>query len=233
MKCPRCGAETDEKSNYCQKCGAVLRQRDNSADDTLRLPDLSGVPLGGQPMRGEEADRRRESGGLRRDNAGPLKVTLVVCVLAIVIAVAVCLALMLTRRGDRSPLFEEKNDNTGDYQEDYGDRDYDVYDEPTDDEQDEPPELKDTTEPEAPLVEAEEHVPDAEGGDSPGDVDEPTGDGQDEPTAPEVTDEPEGNTDEPEGDTGEAGGNDESGAPEGGEPDEEVITPPDADEIPL
>lgn len=242
MKCPRCGAETDAKNNYCQQCGAVLRQRDNSSDDTLRLPDLSGVPLGGQSASGGEGGgRRRESAVQQKDSSRPLKVTLVVCVMAIAVAVAVCLALTVTRKGN-GPLFEERSKNSETYQEYDGEPDYGTYEEP------ETPEPEPEEEPEAPFVEAEEHKPenvDGESSDGAGPVDaeelpergsdisgaeagagEPdTSDDSETPPASE-------NGDEDTGGDGDAGGVPEDGAADSG-PGEEVITPEEADEIPL
>lgn len=91
MKCPRCGAETDKSKAYCQSCGCELRPRDNSNDDTLRLPDLSDVPLGQQPQ-------RRRTGAPEKRRSGGAKIFIAVCTVIIAAALAVCLAVMVARR---------------------------------------------------------------------------------------------------------------------------------------
>ncbi|MGN1097945.1 MAG: hypothetical protein ACI4SS_03500 [Clostridia bacterium] len=96
MKCPRCGAETDKSKTYCPQCGGELHPRDNSNDDTLRLPDLSGVPLG-------EPQRRKSSASESKD-LGAAKIVIAVCAVIIAIALAVCLAMFMVGGRNTAPI---------------------------------------------------------------------------------------------------------------------------------
>lgn len=91
MKCPYCGTQLNENMTYCPDCGGKLKQEDNSKDDTLRLPDLSSVPLGDESPRA-----RRASPPPKKNNAA--LITVAVCAMIIAVAAAICIAIALSGR---------------------------------------------------------------------------------------------------------------------------------------
>lgn len=97
MKCPYCGSETDGKKAYCPDCGGKLKKEDNSMDDTLRLPDLSNVPLGGAPRARREPPSRKS----------PVSAWLIFAVCIVAAAAAVLAALLLLGRPTNNSLPEE------------------------------------------------------------------------------------------------------------------------------
>lgn len=195
MKCPRCGSEADEQKNYCTRCGAQLKPGDNSSDDTLRLPDLSGVPLGGR------SDRRREAaaGPAPSDRGGrALKITLIVCSLAIAVTLAVCAALLLTQDGGKGsvPAPEETRQDGEDAAENGGYM-YVDGDIPEEEPREEPAPEEGTPDEEPPEEEPEDKEPENGEPEEPTEEPEPSApDEAPEETAPGGTDAPE-DTQEP------------------------------------
>ena len=185
MKCPKCGGETDGKKNYCSLCGGELRPRDNSADDTVRLPDLSGVPTGPTNV------RRRESGGKNRSGGRGLRITLLVCVLMIAAALAVCLALFIADGRDRREPAPPEEGGYYDAGDNYEPEPYAGEEEPRQEEPDEEPQ-----EPENQVIAEEEPQPEeTKPEETPEDGSQPE---ESQPEEPPAGDEPE------EGGAGEA-----------------------------
>lgn len=95
MRCPYCGTNLKENLSYCPECGGKLKTEDNSNDETLRLPDLSGVPLGSSTP----APRTRRSPARQKPSRSPY-VAVIVIALVIAAAAAVSIAAILTTRNN-------------------------------------------------------------------------------------------------------------------------------------
>ena len=99
MKCPYCGKELSEKKTYCPECGGKLNKTDNSKDDTLRLPDLSGVPLGGAP-------RARRTPPAKKSGGGGTAALVVVALIAAAVAAAAIVFIMREREPSERPVVD-------------------------------------------------------------------------------------------------------------------------------
>lgn len=117
MKCPYCGTELEEKMTYCPDCGGRLKQEDNSKDDTLRLPDLSGVPLSG------ETQRVRRSSPPPKKKSKAAMITAAVCVMIAAAAAAICVAIALSGRNAKLSVPDALPDETEESYR-YGEPDY-------------------------------------------------------------------------------------------------------------
>lgn len=117
MKCTRCGANVDENQKYCSSCGGRMVKEDNSKDDTLRLPDLSGVPLGIS-----DEPRRRSSVPKKKTSSAGL-IWGICAVIAVLTAAIVLVAVVFLRSGT-SDIFPNSNNSYSidpyDEDEDYG-----------------------------------------------------------------------------------------------------------------